>query len=210
MAYPVPLASVLSGATTWQLKNWRDTELLVPEVSRKSPPLYSYRDIVALRTLARLRTEVSLQSLRKVVANIRTIDLSAHLSTYTLEVRETARGKTVLAFSSDDDRRVDVLKKPLQPEIFTLEQVVGPFVNRNDEDVPPLNRPAQHLELFEERRGGWPTIEGTRIDYDIVAQLVDGDEISYEDVQDYYPGVTAEAAASAVEFDEKVKAVAAA
>ena len=61
MALPIGAASVLSGANVWQLERWRGPRLLVPEANAHRPPLHSFRDLVAPRTVVRLRAETSLQ-----------------------------------------------------------------------------------------------------------------------------------------------------
>jgi hypothetical protein len=58
MAFPVPLASTLSGATVKQLAYWRARTrsappLLVPATKESGRYLYSWLDVVALRTIRR-------------------------------------------------------------------------------------------------------------------------------------------------------------
>lgn len=55
---------------------------------------------------------------------------------------------------------------------------------------------------------GWPTISETRVPYDLIARLVDNKTVFPEDVPDYYPAVSPEAARDAVEFNARVEAVA--
>ncbi|NQX28297.1 MerR family transcriptional regulator [Microbacteriaceae bacterium VKM Ac-2854] len=56
MAFTTALTSVMSGASQRQLAHWRATGILVPETEHDERPyLYSFRDIVALRTYAWLR-----------------------------------------------------------------------------------------------------------------------------------------------------------
>lgn len=65
------LAAALSGATTGQLRSWRQDRgngpVLCPELAAK-PALYSFRDVLALRAFAILRQDVSLQKIRKALA----------------------------------------------------------------------------------------------------------------------------------------------
>src|SRR5689334_11256411 len=62
----------LTGLSEDQIRSWARTEFYVPEVrntrGRSFGRLYSFRDVVGLRALARLRLEhhVSLQELRRV------------------------------------------------------------------------------------------------------------------------------------------------
>jgi DNA-binding transcriptional MerR regulator/uncharacterized protein (DUF433 family) len=210
MAYPAELTSILTGVTPSQLRKWRNDGLLVPEVRADRPPLYSFRDLIALRTMAYLRRRTSLQAIKKAFANLSVYDMTDHPSEYRFAVATTGRAKRTIIVEQPDGRALDLDALPGQYSIFSFADVVAEFRNLNNEVVVPLYRPAAHLQLEPARRDGWPTIVGTRIDYDIVAQLVDGEEITAGDVQDYYPGVSAAAAESAVEFDERVRAVKAA
>jgi hypothetical protein len=57
---------------------------VAPEVSRKRPVLYSFRDVVALRTCVFLRKDSSLQRVRLAIGNLRSLGELEHLSEYTL------------------------------------------------------------------------------------------------------------------------------
>jgi DNA-binding transcriptional MerR regulator len=70
MAYEPRIASALSGATRSQLDYWRRQELLVPEVSATRPVLFSFRDLIALRTFVYLREQRPLQTIRRLLAEV--------------------------------------------------------------------------------------------------------------------------------------------
>lgn len=205
MAYPLKLTSILTGATPHQLNSWRSKGLVVPEVRPYRPPLYSFRDIVALRSMVFLRSQVSLQKITRAFANLDLFDLTDHPSKYHFGTD----GETIYVRWADD-RAMDLVKRPGQSTLFTFEDVIRPFHNFRDQEVVPLDHPAEHIEVRYARMGGWPTIEGTRVPYDVVADLVDGVTITSEDVSDFYPGVSAEAARSALAFRDRVEAVGAA
>ena len=66
----------LTGLSSTQLRYWDDTEFFAPEYAdgaRAFGRVYSFRDVVGLRTIAVLRNErrISLQELRKVGATLR-------------------------------------------------------------------------------------------------------------------------------------------
>ncbi|MFI5567699.1 MerR family transcriptional regulator [Streptomyces sp. NPDC051740] len=92
MAYSTRMAAALSGATVGQLRTWRQDRgngpILCPELAAR-PALYSFRDVLALRAFAHLRQDVSLQMIRKALANLKKIGEAEHLSSYSLvaEVR---------------------------------------------------------------------------------------------------------------------------
>lgn len=74
MAFSADQVSRLTGLSPWQLQHWAATDFFLPEYrdedQRYFGRLYSFRDVVGLRALAKLRKEhqVSLQELRRVGA----------------------------------------------------------------------------------------------------------------------------------------------
>lgn len=198
MAYPVELASVLSGASVYQLRRWRHTGLLMPEMFVDGHHLYSFRDVAVLRTVVRLRVDASLQKIRTAFQRLPEYDLDEHPSVY----RFATDGKTVRVWT--DDGFMDLVDSPGQFELLSFDDVSAPFTTKTGAHVVDFKRPRPRLRVDEHKRGGWPTIAGTRIDYDIIAQVVDGQEITVDDVDRYYPGVSAEAALDALDFDREV------
>lgn len=69
-AYSTNEARALTGVSLRRLQYWDETDFIRPSVAaregRGSPRLYSFRDLVALRIAARLRSQLSLQALRKL------------------------------------------------------------------------------------------------------------------------------------------------
>ena len=57
--FPLNLTSKLTGVTPSQLRSWSRSGLLVPVIRAKRPPIYSFRDLVALRSIAFLRSEIT-------------------------------------------------------------------------------------------------------------------------------------------------------
>jgi uncharacterized protein (DUF433 family) len=202
MAFPLDLTSVLTGATPSQLRLWNRKGLVVPEARRERPPLYSFRDLVALRALVFLRKETSLQRITKAFMTLPILELTEHPSRY----RFGTDGKTIVA-GLDDGSVVDLLRNPGQIDFFSFEDALRSFTNFKGADVPNFNRPGDHLEVEPGRMHGWPTIEDTRVPYNTVANLVDFRTVMPEEVAEFYPGVSADAALGAVEFDRRVKEV---
>lgn len=196
MSFPVDLAAALTGASVGQLHNWRRTNFLHPEI-RDNPVRYSFRDIVALRTFVFLRSRIPLQRIRKAMTTMREWDLTEHPSAYML----ITDGDSV--FLAEGERAVDLVRKPGQQTLLTLEDVFAPFVNLQGRSVVNFRRPRPRLELKEQQLGGWPTVADTRVPYDNVAKLVIGG-VAPTDVARFYPSVNAEAAADALDFHQEV------
>ncbi|ASW56033.1 DUF433 domain-containing protein [Plantactinospora sp. KBS50] len=198
MAYEPRVAAALSGATVRQLSYWRRTRALVPETSASRPVLYSFRDLVALRTFAYLRGDRSLQSIRKAVRTLKDIGETEHLSSYRL----VAQGKRSIALVQDEGA-VDLVEKPGQSlTVVKLGDVLQSFPV-GDIQVPDLLHPRERISVDPEIRGGHPVVEGTRVPFEVVADLV-RDGVEPEQVAAFYPSVSADAARDAADFADYV------
>lgn len=200
MAFPDDLAATLTGTSKNQLYRWRRDALLVPEVQGSNPALYSFRDLVAIRTIAFLRSRVSLQRVRRAFSNLDPLDFTDHPSAY----RFGTDGKSI-AVADEEGRAVDLTNFVGQVSVFSLEEVFAPFKNRQGHDVVDFRHPRPNLEVSGHRMGGWPTIRDTRITYDTVANLVADGSLKVEDVSYYYPQVSPTAVEDAVSFDAQVR-----
>ena len=196
MAYPTRMTAALSGATVSQLRHWRHARtgpLLSPEVATSPRVLYSFRDILALRMFVRLRKNASLQRIRAAVQNLRQLGDREHLASYTLVADEAGRIRLLTAGEA-----VDLVEYPGQL-LLPLEAALEPFMARAGVLVPDLFRPRPNLAVDPETQGGIPVIAGTRVPYDAVASLM-RDGVTPEQIDSYYPGVTADAAKDALDF----------
>ncbi|TWD80345.1 uncharacterized protein (DUF433 family) [Kribbella amoyensis] len=204
MAYRPQLAAALSGASVGQLAYWRRADgpagaLLVPETS-SSPLLYSFRDVVALRTAVYLRERLSLQRIRRALGSLRDLGEVDHLSSYQL----LAQGHSVVLVPQDGPS-VDLVERPgQQVTTVVLAEVLRPFTTSGDITVPDLLHPRRSLRVDPDVRGGHPTISGSRVPFDLVAALV-RDGVPVDEVGEYYPGVTADAADDALDFANYVE-----
>lgn len=202
MTFPSELASVLTGASMSQLSHWRSAPaLLAPEISSKPRALYSFRDIVALRTFVRLRKELPLQRIRTALSTLQDYDLTDHPSSYQL----VTDSKTVFLVEDEGGDVVDLVKRRGQTVLVSMADVFAPFTNLQGQDVVDFRRPRQNIEVREKRMGGWPTIAGTRLRYDTVALLLGDGSVEPEDAHHYYPEVSTEAALDAADFDTTVR-----
>lgn len=200
MGFPEDLTATLTGASVYQLRQWRSKGLLVPEIQQQRPPLYSFRDLVAVRAVVFLRSQVSLQRIGKAFEALKELDLTDHPSRYAFGVHR----KDISVETSEGDI-IDLVGKKGQQNLFRLDQIFRPFENFRGTQVVDFEHPRPNLELKRGRLGGWPTIAGTRVPYQNVANLLDGGDYSPEDIEAFYPSVSVDAADDAVSFDEQVK-----
>lgn len=199
MGYDAALTVTLTGVTVNQLNDWRRKKILVPEVSAGRPVEYSFRDLVALRVLAKLRVHTSLQQIRKALANLSEFEMVEHLSEYMFATDgKTVKVKTDSGFMNLNDNQKG------QYEFYTLGNIYEPFMNLNDRQVPDFMHPRTNLSVNPKRMGGFPTIRGSRVPYIDVAELYRSGELEPGEISDFYPGVTDEAARDAVDFHNSV------
>lgn len=202
MSYTPTLAAALSGATLRQLAHWRKANtgrgaVLVPEISAVRPVLYSFRDLVALRTCVKLRNDASLQKIRRALDTLRDdLQEREHLSAYLL----VADGSTI--YLVEPGQATDLVHRKANVVIHDLVDVLRPFY-RDGRHIPDLLRPRDHVTVDPAIRGGMPVIEGTRVPYDEVAALL-RDGVPAEQVSEYYPSVSATAALDAADFADYV------
>ncbi|MFI6457158.1 DUF433 domain-containing protein [Streptosporangium amethystogenes] len=167
--------------------------VLIPEISSTRPVLYSFRDVVVLRTCVKLRNDASLQKIRRALDTLRD-DLKEHdhLSSYTL----VTDGSSI--YLAEPDQAVDLVRKKANVVIHEMVDVLQPFY-RDGRHIPPLLRPRAHVTVDPAVRGGVPVIEGTRVPYDEVAALL-RDGLPPERISEYYPSVTPTAALDAADY----------
>ena len=150
MSFPVPIASVLTGATIRQLAYWRRhthaaPPLLVPEGKRSGRYLYSWADVVALRSIVYLRQEKSLPRIRRAVATLRGLEAGewTHLAAYRLiSTRRSILVKTPIGELLDlEERPGTVLEEIL------MHDVLAPVRDRNGRAVPALEHPRPRIAV---------------------------------------------------------------
>lgn len=202
MTYSPKLAAALSGATLRQLARWRRADaghavVLVPELSRVRPLLYSFRDVVAARTAIMLGNDASLRKIRSALDALREDrSVGEYLSARVL----VAENDTIRL--ADRDQAADTMRGNGNLVICDLADVIAPFY-RDGRQIPDLLQPRAHISVIPGVRGGVPVIDGRRIAYDEVALQVRGG-VPPEDLSDIYEGVSADAARDAAEFADYV------
>jgi uncharacterized protein (DUF433 family) len=202
MTYEPKMAAALSGATMRQLAHWRNPHptggaILIPEVSGERPILYSFRDVIALRTCVKLRRYSSLQKIRKALNQLREgLGETEHLSHYRL----VPDVDTI--YLLDADEAIDLVKRRGNLVIHEFVEVLAPYYHQGRQ-IPDLRTPRKHLAIDPGIRGGEPVIAGTRVPSAEVAALV-RDGIAPAKISSFYPSVSAAAARDAQDFADYV------
>jgi uncharacterized protein (DUF433 family) len=192
------MAAALSGATMNQLRHWRSPKtgpLLAPEIAAAPRALYSFQDVLALRTFVKLRENASLQKIRAAIGHLRNLGEVGPLASY--QLASDQRGNIQLL---TQDQAVNLGSRPGQLQLIAvIGDVIEPFAARAGVIVPHLLQPRPFLQVDPETQGGTPVITGTRVPYNTVAGLV-RDGVPPERISEYYPAVTAAAAKDALDF----------
>jgi uncharacterized protein (DUF433 family)/DNA-binding transcriptional MerR regulator len=209
MSFPVPIASVLTGATIRQLAYWRrptrsSDALLTPEGKRRGRYLYSWGDVVALRSIVYLRQEKSLPRIRRAVDHLRLLEADewTHLSAYRL----ISTDSTIVVRTPSGQ----LLDLELQPgtvlDEVLMSDVLAPFQTSSGRNVPALKHPRPRIAVDPAVLGGYPVIAGTRVPFDVIAQLAE-DDLAPAEITSIYPSVDPEAVDDATDFARQVAAV---
>lgn len=189
-AYTAERASALSGVPWSTVHQWARTETLVPSVSPTRVKLWSYTDLLGLRTIYWLRhpkpapdgSEIPATPMNKVRAALRCLEeldleLWEHDEPTVRVERQTGEiwiGKPGEALPSSGPDRLEVLDlvKPFETE----EQLVG----------PDLVRPRPRLRMIPGKLAGAPHIERTRLETEALGSLGKRG-LGAEDIYALYP-----------------------
>ncbi len=111
MAFTTDQVMSLCGCTRKQLRYWRETGLVVPSgrVAADARPLYSFRDLVELKTIKRMLEEgISLQKIRKTLDYIYG---AASIERPLSECKLITDGSTIFQICGNDGELIDTLKR---------------------------------------------------------------------------------------------------
>ncbi len=204
--FNVPETVLLSGVTTAQLSYWRKPHgeqppVLEPSLRHGRRIYYSFEDIVALRSFAHLRGDVSLTKLRKAVRFLLERYPDTHLSEHKLLSAKHVRAVVHLTSAGE---YVDLVERPGQEGIHVvMREIYDPFKLLSGREVPALRNPTVGIVIDPEVRNGQPCIDGTRVPYAIIAGLTQ-DGLNAHHIAALYPGVTSTGVNGAMAFAKQV------
>jgi uncharacterized protein (DUF433 family) len=181
----------------WRRQTSSGDPILIPEISRR-PPLYSFRDVVALRTTVYLRDKISLQRIRRALGTLQGLGELGHLSQYRL----VAEGNSVVLLPPNAPP-LDLVDQPGHQVAIVMAEILQPFAAGGDVVVPDLLHPRRSILVDPEIRSGHPVVSGTRVPFELISSLV-RDGVPTAEIADYYPSVSEAAAQDAVDFADYV------
>ena len=199
LGFSVERVSRLTGLSVRQLRYWDETGVYFPQFADEDrrqlySRLYSFRDVVGLRTLAQLRRIVPLQELRKIGAWLR-----SHYDAPWSTLRFSLKGRKV--FFADPDTGVRLAARPsgqvvlpvieLEPIAEDMRTAVRHLRERDPQQIGKI---ARHRYVMSNA----PVLAGTRIPTATIWSFhqagYDTDAILHE-----YPQLTAQDVEAAIE-----------
>lgn len=206
-AYTTERAAALSGVPKSTVYYWARRGHLLPSVSQK-PLLWSYMDLLALRTIYWLRQpktafdrEVPATSMPKVKRALE------QLKALALDLFE--KGRPTISVTFGGDVVIDSDGMPLQlAEGQYLERglinIVGPFEGLEGTKGPDLVWPRESVQILPRKISGAPHISGTRVPTESIHALADRG-LTIEQIARIYPFVSHDSLRESIDLEEQLK-----
>jgi uncharacterized protein (DUF433 family) len=208
--YPADRAAALSGVPLSTVHYWARREILVPSVSPTRVKLWSYVDLMGLRTIYWLRQEktasdgrdvprTTMPAVRKALNTLRELDLSLWTEETGPPVAVDRSGHVWLR--TDGAVRDAAGAAPLAPEWLDL---IEPFSTREGSVGPDLQAPKPNLRIVPGKLAGSPHIAGSRIETVSLAALADRGLVEGQ-IHALYPAVAAIAIGEAIALEHQLR-----
>ena len=206
-AYSADRAAALSGVPRRTIYYWARKGHLVPAVSQ-SPLLWSYTDLLALRTLYWLRQpkrafdrEVPATSMGKVRQALE------ELKKLNLDLFEGDR--PIVTVTLKGEISVDVEAKPLQVvEGQYLERelvdLIGPFEGLEGTRGPDLAWPRPTVQILPRKISGAPHIAGTRLPTQSLSALAERG-FTVDLLAEIYPFVSRDSLGDSIDLEKQLQ-----
>jgi uncharacterized protein (DUF433 family) len=208
-AYSADRASALSGVPRSTIHYWARTELLIPSVSIEKVKLWSYPDLMGLRTIYWLRQHKTDDAGAKVLpTSMRAIRRAlSQLGAVGEPIWHPDQASIWVA--ADGEIHV---RGPTGPETLTGQTLVpdalnliAPFPTREGLRGPDLARPRPRLRIAPGRLSGSPHVVHTRLETSALYAL-DRDGLGVEAILSLYPYLAKEQLAEALDLERQLAA----
>jgi uncharacterized protein (DUF433 family) len=209
-AYAADRASALSGVPRSTIHYWARHKILVPSVSPSKVKLWSYTDLMGLRTISWLRHRkvssggwdvpaTTMPAVRRALASLAELDLDLWSEDGGPSVRVDGRGAIFLITELGPETPHG--HRPLDPDMLDL---IEPFTIRAARG-PDLQKPRPHLRIVPGKLSGSPHIAHSRIETLAVAALA-GRGYDSEKLVRLYPQVEPIAIAESLDLERQLSA----
>jgi len=200
-AFSEDQAAMLSGLKPARLRDWNRKGFFTPSFRNDPAPgsdsrLYTFKDVVCLRTLAVLVSEhdIGLPVLRETQRKLFEMDQSrwASETLYVLGKQVYFDPQDVEAFQSATSTQLVLHNIPLRRVQGEVEEAVVAMRGRDPNTIGKIDK-------VRGVRGSRPVISGTRIPVSVVQELLD-DGHSVTDVTEFYPTLKADDVDAVIRF----------
>jgi uncharacterized protein (DUF433 family) len=176
-AYTADRAAALSGVPKSTVHYWARKEILVPSISDVRVKLWSYSDLMSLRTIAWLRATktapdgqdvpaTAMRAVRRALKELAALDLDVWIEDAGPSVAVDRGGEIVL--DVDDHPRLADGQQLLDADQF---QLLRPFEITREIRGPDLVAPRPRLRIVPGKLSGAPHVQRTRIETEALAAL---------------------------------------
>ncbi|HEV8239228.1 MAG TPA: DUF433 domain-containing protein [Thermoanaerobaculia bacterium] len=175
-AYPSNRAAALSGVPKSTVHYWARKGYLVPSISPERVKLWSYTDLLALRTIYWLRQPKRTSEGHEIPASAMPAVGRALVALHALDLELFENGWPLVAVARDGQVLLDSPDRALrtpggQTVARDLLNVVAPFDTVEGLRGPDLQAPRAHLRIVPLKLAGSPHVEGTRVETRALAAL---------------------------------------
>jgi uncharacterized protein (DUF433 family) len=209
-AYPAERAAALSGVPKSTVHYWAKNDILVPSVSPERVKLWSYGDLMALRTIYWLRQtkkdptgrevpRTAMKAVRRALREIAALELDLWSEAGAPRVAVDRSGNIVI---DDGGPQRAGGQRVLDAEMLDL---IAPFSSREGLRGPDLSAPRPLLRIVPGKLAGSPHIEWTRIETQALAAL-ERRGIGSAKIYRLYPTVPPDAVDDAIDLERELSA----
>jgi uncharacterized protein (DUF433 family) len=212
-AYPADRAAALSGVPLSTVHWWARHEILVPSISAQRVKLWSYPDLLSLRTIYWLRQTKKAPDGAEVPRTAMPAVRRALQQLAELDLRPWNEEKTGPAISVDRQGNVIVLASPdaegphRQRALAVAEEdllnVTDPFQTVEGARGPDLHAPRPRLRIVPGKLGGSPHVMHTRLESQALGALA-ASGLPAAKIYALYPRIEHEAIDDALDLERQL------
>ncbi len=208
-AYPADRAAALSGVPISTVHYWAREEILVPSVSAHRIKLWSYSDLMALRTIQWLRRAKTasdgaavppstMPAVRRALKQLEELDLSLWSDDQGPAVSVDRGGK--IQVHDTPDREEASRQRAFAAGAEDFLRLIEPF-----HGAPDLHSPRPLLRIVPGKLGGSPHVAHTRLESQAVGAL-SSSGLPVAKIYRLYPDVEPRAIDEALELEQQLAA----
>jgi uncharacterized protein (DUF433 family) len=207
-AYTAARAAALSGVPKSTVHYWARKGYLVPSISPERVKLWSYTDLLALRTIQWLRQPKRTSEGHEIPSSTMPAVRRALAALQVLDLELFENGRPLVVVARDGQVLLDpsggTLQTPAgQTVARDLLDVVAPFDTVEGLRGPDLRAPRVHLRIIPLKLAGSPHVEGTRVETRALAALA-GRGFESSQIAALYPAVEPHAIDEALDLERQL------